>query len=312
MVFMPEGSYKDAMEKLNFSDDFNEKTAALLVNSNQIKKHKRNVKRFLIVFAEIAACCALLFLGSRTLTSFINTLSSQTETIGIQTSTIFSTQSQPTTSARRSVVISSDYPQGLTASYKSPEQGQVGRDLGIQAALADPRNGNRYFYLQIQVFSAESYSNKMGDYIYNGRTIAEWQDLVDLSNGTYPYSEYNGDHGGKVTRQEWQQKQVEAKTLSAQVNCDAAKAEYQRQVYPLVVAAQASCEKRESERLKKLGYDVSLRQTWSHLNASEKQYHTILAGLLTQNQIIAFPAQSDTGYFLDWVHDGDGIVDFVE
>jgi hypothetical protein len=202
------------------------------------------------------------------------------------------------------------YQQDL-ASYKAPQPGHVLITLPVRRAIDDPANQDRIFFVAIGVLSPEFYANLVDNYLYNGRTIAEWHELVDLSNGTYPYSEYNGDHGGNVTREDWIKAQAEARTLDAQVNCDAAIQEYREKVEPQIGKAQAQATDSEMERLTKLGYDVFAYTTWSYSGAQKsKEYFSVKAALLTKDQLLNFPTLINYGYYIDWVHCGDGVVNW--
>ena len=207
------------------------------------------------------------------------------------------------------VVVADQYPD--LGSYMAPEQGQILITSGVKKALDHPANTQFYFFVQLYILPAEQYDHPHKDYVYNGRSIGEWEVLTDLSNGTYPYSEYNGDHGGQVTREQWEQEQAEAKKLDAQENYDAANAEYLDKVWPGIVEAQARATAGEIERLALLGYDVFMYETWSYAGSNhEKKSGTVAAGLLTWDQLLNFPASSLYGYMIDWVHNGDGIVNW--
>ncbi len=67
----------------------------------------------------------------------------------------------------------------------------------------------------------------------------------------------------------------------------------------------------EIARLFQLGYDVFWHETWSYTGQlKEKRYANILAGLLTKDQLLRFPASSSCGYIIDWVYNGDGTVNW--
>jgi len=53
-----------------------------------------------------------------------------------------------------------------------------------------------------------------------------------------------------------------------------------------------------------------LYDTWEYSSLSGKTYHTVLTGLLTKTQTEEFSKNEVYGYNLDWVRDGDGIVNF--
>lgn len=191
----------------------------------------------------------------------------------------------------------------------SPGQGQVGIAEGVRRALEDERNAGAYLFVQIDIFPPERYMNAFDDYICNGRSIAEWRELIDLANGTYPYDEYNGDHGGNVTEARKAAQQA-AQALDAQANYDAALAQYSAVIAPMLAEAKARREQNECERLQGLGYDVFFMDTWTYSGAAEKTPQRILAGLLSAQQLGHFAADAQCGYFIDWVYCGDGILNW--
>lgn len=111
--------------------------------------------------------------------------------------------------------MSGDYA-GVLTSYSSDAVGVIVTQE-VQFALDDPGNEEKYFYVQIWAMPPKSVTEQfsMAHYVYCGRTIAEWSELMDLADDTYPYREYNRDHGGGVTEEEWKAAVAEAKTLNA-------------------------------------------------------------------------------------------------
>ena len=311
---------KSAYARITTNDHFRKETILLMLQE-QIKNERRQADKPKRQRLFLAAASTLLVLAGvilvwqmivgniafQPLSTSRSILPAITNPVDTQTATIETSENHPTGSEQKIVVVSDAYPDSLV-DIRRPEQGEVIISPTVQPALNDPNNTGKYFYVHLYIIPAEQYAHDAKNYIYNGRTIAEWHVLVDLSKGAYPYSEYNGDHGGKVTLEEWKQKQEEAKTLTAQENLDAATEQYNAAVRPMIKAAQAASEQSEWTRLAQLGYDVTLSQTWSYINASDKQFYTILTGLLSQKQIIEFPANSSFGCLIDWVHNGDGIV----
>lgn len=319
---MNKDTVKAAYSKIKAGDIFIEQTISRMIQakSRVVQQNNAKPRTRCLVLASITACLAVavVILAWQALGRNISFLPAE-PTISILPASEVPTDTQvaPTettgfqaTETPKSVVDSKNYFGGMYEMMR-PEQGEVSIYPDIRTALSDPQNLDKYYFVQIQVIPEEQYVNDFEDYLYNGRAISEWRELVDLSNGTYPYSEYNGDHGGHVTLEEWTQKQEEAKTLSPQENLDAATEQYNSDVVPILQAADIECMESENTRLLELGYDVSLSQTWTHSGASEKQYYTILTGLLTQEQILEFSANEKFGYFIDWVHDGDGIVSYA-
>lgn len=249
--------------------------------------------------------------GSQTSFSMVfNMVKGKANLVDTQMTSRETTENIPATTEQKVIVNSLDYRGNQLGSYVMPKPGEVFILPEVRMALDDLNNADKYFFVQIYVIPAEQYAYVYDNYIYNGRTIAEWSILLDLSYEAYPYSEYNGDHGGNVTIEEWKQKQIEAKKLSPQENFDAATAQYNSIVQPIIAEARTTCMQSECDRLKQLGYDVSLRQTWDYINASEKRYQTILTGLLTRKQLVEFSANAEFGYSVEWVHNGDGIVNW--
>lgn len=319
---MNKDTIKAAYSKIKADDLFIEQTISRMIQakSRVVQQNNAKPRTRCLVLASITACLAVavVILAWQALGRNISFLPAE-PTISILPASEVPTDTQvaPTettgfqaTETPKSVVDSKNYFGGMYEMMR-PEQGEVSIYPDIRTALSDPENTDKYYFVQIHVISEEQYANDFDDYVYNGKAIAEWRDLVELGNGKYPYSEYNGDHGGNVTLEEWMQKQEEAKTLSPQENLDAATEQYNSDVVPILQAADIECMESENTRLLELGYDVSLSQTWTHSGASEKQYYTILTGLLTQEQILEFSANEKFGYFIDWVHDGDGIVSYA-
>jgi hypothetical protein len=321
---MNRDTIKAAYSKMSASDLFIEQTISRMIQA-KIKVNQRkkaNLRTRHLVLATVTACLTVIgvifawqaFGRNDHIRRIEPTLSIQPTSAvpaDTQATPTETTGNQTTATYPKSFVDPKNYIGGLYSMMR-PEQGEVIIYPDIRTALSDPDNLEKYYFVQILVIPEEQYANDFDDYLYNGRTISEWLELVDLSNGTYPYSEYNGDHGGNVTLEEWTQKQDEAKTLSPQENLDEATELYNSNVLPILQTADMDCIESENTRLSELGYDVSLSQTWTHSGDSEKEFYTILTGLLTQEQILEFSANEKFGYFIDWVHDGDGIVNYEE
>lgn len=192
----------------------------------------------------------------------------------------------PAPTARR-VANPDDYNDGGIYCYDSPPQGGIIVYQTLQEALANPRNNDAVFPVTVFASVPEDYSMGFWDHSYNGHTVAEWQELVSLSNGEYPYREYNGDHGGNITEAQWEQAQEEAKMLDAQANLDAAQKEYAEKVEPVLEESKNNRLQSERERLAGMGYDLQVSEG-------------LLTGLLTKEQIDTFPADPECGYFIEW------------
>jgi hypothetical protein len=305
-------AYQNAMSNVEFSGDF-EVTTLKQLSGAMKRRHRRHamITRGSIGLAAVSAAVILTLLSPRTTNA--PSVSTQHEAV---TSAFFSTAEgsteAPTATDTRVVVVSSDFCGGTLDSYISPEQGQVIFTEGVRLALADQKNVNSYFFVQFDIVTPEQYANPFSEYVYNGHSISEWRELIDLASGTYPYSEYNGDHGGNITDAQWLEAQKDAKTLNAQKNYDTAMEKYNAEITPMLAATKTEHEETELSRLQKLGYDVFAMDTWTYKGVSEKETVRILAGLLSANQVQGIAVGAQCGYFIDWVHNGDGIVDWDE
>lgn len=305
--------YKNAMAQVQFDKQFEKHTLERFA----AQKKRRN-KRLIICTAGAACAVAAVITVIAVLAAGNPQSGKQIAKVPVTASpipTAIAAATMPTPAATpdtRVVAVSSEYGGGELDSYISPKPGQAIIAAGIQRALDDPANQGAYFFVQISVLSPEQYANRFGDCIYNGRSIGEWRELADLANGTYPYGEYNGDHGGNITEAQWQAAQTEAKTLDAQANCDAAVAKYNGEIAPMLDKAKSEREQNECARLQSIGYDVFLMDTWAYTEATEKKYYRILAGLLSAEQLTGFAADTQCGYFIDWVYCGNGVLDWEE
>ncbi len=234
-----------------------------------------------------------------------------TETTAAQTSlSTTGLTTTPTAIAIDDVVVSRNYKQGEIVDRMAPRPGDIVINLGVQRALEEPANQEKRFYIELMIIPSENEIARFDQYVYNGRTIAEWRVLVDLANGTYPYSEYNGDHGGNVTVEAWQQKQTEAKTLDAQTNLERATDEYQATMTPANHQKALAILQAEAARLIGLGYQVFLRPIKAEGQGLPYDDYPLLCGLLTADQLRHFPGLTEYGYAIDWVHDENGIANW--
>lgn len=306
---MADNAYKRAMDHVKFDERFEDRAIALLKRESQ--KYRRNRRSVLFAFcaAAVAACAVFAVLLWRTPGSD-RTAQYAAQTTEAVTAEAAGFSAAPTEDSRR-VAVSSEYGGG-EASYKTPDPGEVLVTEEVRRAAEDGTNEGKYFFVHIYVLAPEQYANNFSGYIYNGRTIAEWSELVDLSKGEYPYSEYNMDHGGSITEEQFQELEKQAKALDAAENYDAAREAYDTIITPMLDEARAEREKAEAGRLKNLGYDVFLADTWEYKGKGEKQPCEILAGVLSKEQITGFAADSECGYMIEWVHNGDGVVDWDE
>jgi hypothetical protein len=306
MISLSNNTYKTAMNQMKFSDGFEEIAASAMKKAAQRRQAKHYISKAVYAGISAAACVALSVL----LIPAINAPKAELNpkvTQGASITQAADKNARPP--QERRFVLSANYG-GLSDSYKQPKAGKIIISNEVKSALNDSANKDAYFYVFINIVPPEQYKNALRDYEYNGRSIGEWEELTDLSDGTYPYSEYNGDHGGNITKEQWKQAQQEAKTLQAQTNYDAAGARYQAEVEPKLEKAKKDRENSELKRLKRLGYDVFMADTWEYYGAGSKKPYTVFAGLLTKSQLLEFDTDSECGYFIDWVRNGDGIVNW--
>lgn len=80
----------------------------------------------------------------------------------------------------------------------------------------------------------------------------------------------------------------------------------------MLAAAEMACMDSELERLRRLGCDVFLMDTWTYAGAAEKEHLQIFAGVLSVEQLSKFAADARCGYFIGWVRNGEGVVDWDE
>ncbi len=306
---MTDNAYKRAMERLEFDKGFEERTLALL--EDESLKRRRNRRAAAYACCGIAAACAVLAFILWGAPDNKDRFAQAAQPSAAQTADAAAFESPAPTEDVRIIVVSSQF--GFEdSSYKAPDAGEVLITEGVRRALEDKANEGAYFFVHIYVFTPEQYANSFSGYVYNGRTIAEWRELVDLGKGEYPYSEYNMDHGRNITEEQFEDLERQAKKLDAEKNCAAAAEEYNDIIAPALDKARASRETAESLRLKNLGYDVFLTDTWTYKGKGDKQPYKILAGVLSKAQITGFAADSECGYSIDWVHNGDGVLDWKE
>lgn len=200
----------------------------------------------------------------------------------------------------------------------APGPGDVFLDHDVYMAMEDTATDREYFFVELQAFN-DAGATRLGTvdkYIYKGKTIAEWRELADLQNEAYPYSEYNRDHGGNVTKEEYDAVVSEAKLLDAIANSDEAALEYTSTYeaeYSDSEKLRLEAINNECSRLVDLGYDAKIIETWTYAGVGEKQTRTVLAGLFTKAQIKRLQtddASPDIGICLSWMRNGDGIAEF--
>lgn len=304
---MTDNVYKRAMERLEFDKGFEERTLALLEKESRKRRRNRRTAAYACCCA-VAACAVLAFILWGTPD---NKYSIAQATQPPAALTADNVAESAAAMASRRVVVSSQYGAG-ESSYTAPKAGEVLITEGVRRAIEDEENEGAYFFVQIYVITPEQYASSFSEYVYNGRTIAEWSELASLGKGEYPYSEYNMDHGGNITKEQFKGLERQAKTLDAEKNLASAREAYDTTITPMLNEARKEREAAESVRLNNLGYDVFLADTWTYKGEGEKQPYKILAGVLSKAQITGFIADDTCGYMIEWVHNGDGVVEWDE
>jgi hypothetical protein len=303
---MTDNAYKRAMERLEFDKGFEERTLALLEEESRKRRRNRRTAAYACCCA-VAACAVLAIIlwgapDNKARLAQVTQPSAALTAENVAESAVI---------ASRRVVVSSQYGAG-ESSYTAPKAGEVLITEGVRRAIEDEKNEDAYFFVQIYVIVPEQYANSFSEYVYNGRTIAEWSELASLGKGEYPYPEYNMDHGGNITEEQFKELERQAKTLDAGKNLASARKAYDTAITPMLNEVRQEREAAESVRLKNLGYDVFLADTWTYKGEGEKQPYKILAGVLSKAQITGFIADDTCGYMIEWVHNGDGVFEWDE
>lgn len=186
-------------------------------------------------------------------------------------------------------------------SYPNAEPGQAVLTFGLEDAVIDPVNKNSLYFVFIGIITPEETANSEGyyGYIYNGKTIAQWEELLSLAQGNYSYTRYNEDHGGNITEEQWNQKKEEALTMNAAENSGAAFKEYSLKYNPITSQSIEDAEDSECARLKNLGYDVYIYEYQINTNGEMRTYD-VLAGTLTKDQILQFDTDATFAYSISW------------
>lgn len=309
--------YRRTMDQIQFRESFNRDTVLLLKRREPSRK-----KRKYFVGGVAVACVAVAVIAALPAITDHKTGLPQESAAGTNVAVPGTSdddsgigenagQPQEETAPRMPVVKASDYPAAYMADSVTPGQGTVHIDECVQSALDDPRNAGAFFFVQIDMVTPYMYEHKFDDFVYNGRSLAEWSVLTDLADDAYPYSEYNMDFGGNVTEEEWMQAKREAKTLNARENYDKGYAEYmaydETAVTPIIESQKAD----EYDRLKRAGYEVMYYDTWEYGDGKTRVDYPVLAGLLSKEQIESLPMSGEYGYSIGWIINGDGqIVDW--
>lgn len=222
------------------------------------------------------------------------------------------------TPAAIQVVDAAQYASQSMDSLAAPTPGEVLIEYDVWQAVDDPTTDGKYFFVELHICSdiGAAALGAVDQYVYNNKTVADWRTLADLAGEAYPYAEYNGDHGGNVTEEEYNAAVTEAESLDARTNLEAAMQEYNAAydaAYSDLEKLHLEAIESECARLKSLGYDVKVYETWTYFGAGEKQYAPVLVGLFTKAQLKGLQTDDvnpDIGIALSWVRNGDGIATF--
>ena len=309
---MNSNPYRSAMEQVAFDKNFEAKAAALMAKSMQRKKTGRFIFKLAFCSAGAAACIALAvfvvpFFFKQAVTKLADDPSmtgaavSDTSLAVTSASTETSIPAETSVFENRFFVDPLLYDQGGKSAPAVPVvQGEVLMSAELRAAVADPVNEGLWFNVMVYVLPPEQYENSCDEYVYNGRTMAEWEELNELVPGIYSYSRYNQEHGGNISKEEWLTRQEEAVNLHAQENYDAGKTEYGEKYNLLISKAQENCRISECERLKALGYDMFIYGSQTTGEGENAVTQSSLAGYLTKGQIKNFSINPGCGYALEF------------
>ena len=301
---MNKNIYFDSMQRVKFSEDFNNKTIAAMEKA--IKSSHKTKNKFRWRYAALPAAALGVF---AMVMAFIpvfqgnESQSADTHNTVIVTPQISSPDISDSKEQSKYIVVSSDY-SGNTLDSLAAQPGTVTIAEEVQNAMNDTKNSDGLFYVAIHATLPENESEKysVDNYEYNGRTIAEWSILAALAANDYPYNEYKKDFGEDITEEEWKQAISNAKALDAEENYDNAIKAYNDDFAAILDRVLADWQESEYMRLKEEGFDVFL----SDISGNEK----VLTGLLTIEQLQNFPADSKSAYSIEWVRDKNGIVDW--
>ncbi len=321
---MNKNKYADSMQRIQFRADFDTETIEKMEiaarkagnRPNDVSAKSRFRWQFIAFPALACALAAAVIFVLPTLISpegsSVKTVQTSGELIGSETSIVAETG----VSEVISVIDARQYMNMKMDSLKAPEPGEVRFDEEVYSAINDPETGNKYFFVELNLLADMSVTElgNLEDYLFLGKTIAEWRVLVDMANETYPYNEYNGDFGGNVTMAEFEAAIAEAKTLNAEANLASAVEEYNAAFNALYSGPdnfRTEALKKECSRLQNLGYDVRLFETWTYFGAGQRSNRTILAGLFTKDELIKLretDAEPQIAVIVSWVRNGDGIM----
>ena len=298
------------MEQVEFDKNFEAEAAVIMAKSMQKKKTGLFACKLVCCSVGAAACIALaIFAVPYFLKPTVTKMAGDSSvTAAAASDTLLSETSfaaQTSVPENRLFVDPRLYDQGGTGSTGVPVQGGLVMSAELRAAVDDPANEGLWFNVIIGVLPPEQYENNCDDYVYNGRTMAEWEELYVLTPGIYSYSRYNEEYGGNITEEEWHTRQEEAVSLDAQENFAAGKTEWGDKFGTLVMKAQENYRISECERLKAKGYDTFICGSQILGEGENAVTLSTLAGYLTIDQIKNFSINPECGYGLEFDESSD-------
>jgi len=301
--------YKSAMEQVEFDKNFEAEAAVIMAKSMEKKKTGLFARKLVCCSVGAAACIALvIFAAPFFLKPTVTKMAGDPSVTAVASDTHLSETSfaeETSVAKNRFFVNPGLYDQGGTGSTGVPVQGGLVMSAELRAAVDDPANEGLLFSVIIGVLPPEQYENNCDDYVYNGRTMAEWEERYVLTPGIYSYSRYNEEYGGNITEEEWHTRQEEAVNLNAQENYAAGKTEWGDTFGMLVMKAQENYRISECERLKAQGYDTFIYGSQILGEGENAVTQSTLAGYLTIDQIKNFSINPECGYGLEFDESSD-------
>jgi len=306
--------YKSAMEQVEFDKNFEAEAAVIMAKSMEKKKTGLFVRKLVCCSVGAAACIALvIFAAPFFLKPTVTKMAGDPSVTAAASDTHLSETSfaAQTSVQDNRLFVNPDlyYSSDSNKSYTNPEPGKAVLTFGLENAVIDPVNENSLYFVFIGISTPEERANSEGyyGYIYNGKTIAQWEELLSLAQGNYSYTRYNEDHGGNITEEQWNQKKNEAITMNAAENSGAAFKEFSLKYNPITEQSIEDAEDSECARLQNLGYDVYIYEYQTNYDGEMRTYD-VLAGTLTKDQILRFDTDAAFGYSISWaIIDGETI-----
>ena len=283
MIFLNRNPYKDAIQQVRFSEEFEKRSVERMIETANRKQSNPRNKNFVYQHIGVFACATIAVVtisifGMFYMKTYLPSNGDSRNQTMSQNQSIVQT---------RLVVNANDYVNG-SSSYDMPKQGAVIYSKAILAALEDPQNDSSFYRVQIFITPPEAYANMIGEYVFNGRTRDEWFDLSQLIDLSYSeYLLFAKENGWTITEEEYLQQRDEAIVLNATENYKAAEEKFASDIMPIVDSAHIEYTNSESERLINLGYEITVA-------------YPLLIGELTKVQVLAFPINTECGYIIEF------------